>query len=137
MLLSNRPPPSPDEDDILRPEGVGPRVCAPGRPFVSFGLQKVMSFAPKVKVFKLVLLSDPSSPSGTLTLFSLEPCKRVREHFRGWELDPEVQSPTVPFCVLSSSDQWRQREIVEARAAPQKEGGRGKPSGNPSPSALP
>jgi len=45
--------------------------------------------------------------------------------------------PHVPFCVLSSSDQWRQREVVEARAAPQKEGGRGKPSGNPSPSALP
>ena len=77
------------------PEGVGLRVCAPGRPFVSFGLQKVLSFVPKVKAYKLVLLSDPSSPSSTLTLFLLEPCKRVREHFRGWELDPEVQSPTV------------------------------------------
>jgi len=50
---------------------------------------------PKVLVFMLVLLSDHLSPSGMLAFLSLEPCKRVREHFRGWGLDPKVQSPTV------------------------------------------
>ena len=73
-------------------EGLVLRPFASERPFVSFVYRR---WSPKVLVFKLVLLSDPSSPSGTLTLFLLEPCKRVREYFRGWELDPEVQSPTV------------------------------------------
>ena len=73
----------PNEDDILRPEGVGPRVCAPGRPFVSFGLQKVMSFGPKVMFFELALLSVNPLPSVTLGSISLWPCKQVREHFRG------------------------------------------------------
>ena len=73
-------------------EGLVLRPFASERPFVSFVYRR---WSPKVLVFKLVLLSDPSSPSGTLTLFLLEPCKRVREHFRGCELDPEVQSPTV------------------------------------------
>ena len=72
-------------------EGLALRPFAPDRRFVSFAHRRL---SPKVLVFKPVLLSDPSSPSGTLTLLSLEHCKRVREHFRGWELDPEVQSPT-------------------------------------------
>ena len=73
-------------------EGLVLRPFASERWLVSFAYRR---WSPKVLVFKPVLLSDPSSPSGTLTLLSLEPCKRVREHFRGWELDPEVQSPTV------------------------------------------
>ena len=50
---------------------------------------------PKVLVFMLVLLSDHLSPSGMLAFLSLEPYKRVREHFRGWGLDPKVQSPNI------------------------------------------
>ena len=61
-------------------EGLALRPFAPDRRFVFFAHRRL---SPKVLVFKPVLLSDPSSPSGTLTLFSLKPCKRVREHFRG------------------------------------------------------
>jgi len=39
-----------------------------------------------------------------LAFLSLEPYKRVREHFRGWGLDPKVQSPTK-----------REREMLDAK----------------------
>ena len=70
-------------DCHLRPpkvstEGLAIRPSAPDRRFVSFAHRRL---SPKVLIFKLVLLSDPSSPSSTLTLLSLEPCKIVREHF--------------------------------------------------------
>ena len=73
---------------IPLPEGPGLRTCASEQPFVTFG-------QPKVLVFELALLSDHLTPSSMLVFLSLEPCKRVREHFRGWGLDPKVQSPTV------------------------------------------
>ena len=65
----------------LRTEGLGVRARASGQPSVTFGLQKVISFGPKVMVFELALLSVHPIPSGTLGSILLWPCKQVREHF--------------------------------------------------------
>ena len=59
------------------PEGVDLRVCAPGLPFVTFGLQKTMSFVPNVKVFEFVLLSVHPIPSGMLGFVSLGPANEL------------------------------------------------------------
>ena len=67
----------------LRTEGLGVRARASGQSSVTFGLQKVISFGPKVMVFELALLSVHPIPSGTLGSISLWPCEQVREHFRG------------------------------------------------------
>ena len=65
----------------LRTEGLGVCACASGQPSVTFGLQKVISFGPKVMVFEFALLSVHPIPSGMLGSISLWPCKQVREHF--------------------------------------------------------
>ena len=67
----------------LQTEGLGVCTSASGQPSVAFGLQKVVSFGPKVIVFELALLSVRPVPSGTLGSISLWPCKQVRERFRG------------------------------------------------------
>ena len=65
----------------LRTEGLGVCACASGQPSITFGLQKVISFGPKVMVFEFALLSVHPIPSGMLGSISLWPCKQVREHF--------------------------------------------------------
>ena len=72
-----------DGGGTLRTEGLGACAFASGQPTVTFGLQKVISFGPKVMVFELALLSIHPIPSDTLGSIPLWPCKHVREHFRG------------------------------------------------------
>ena len=55
----------------LRTEGLGVCARASGQPSVTFGLQKVISFGPKVMVFELALLSVYPIPSGMLGFISL------------------------------------------------------------------
>ena len=70
-----------DGSGILRTEGFRVCACASGQPSVTFGLQKVIFFGPKVMVFELALLSVHPISSGMLGSISLWPCKQVREHF--------------------------------------------------------
>ena len=46
-----------DGSGTLRTEGLGVCACASGQPSITFGLQKVISFGPKVMVFEVALLS--------------------------------------------------------------------------------
>ena len=70
-----------DGSGTLHPEGLGVWACASVQPPVAFGLQKVISFGPKVMVSELAVLRVRPIPSGMLGSISLWPCKQVREHF--------------------------------------------------------
>jgi len=70
-----------DGSGTLHPEGLGIWACASVQPPVAFGLQKVISFGPKVMVSELAVLRVRPIPSGMLGSISLRPCKQVREHF--------------------------------------------------------
>ena len=70
-----------DGSGTLHPKGLGVWACASVQPPVAFGLQKVISFGPKVMVSELALLRVRPIPSGMLGSISLWPCKQVMEHF--------------------------------------------------------
>ena len=65
----------------LQSEGLGVWACVSVQPSVAFGLQKVISFGPKVMISELAFLRVHPIPSGMLGSISLWPCKQVREHF--------------------------------------------------------